>query len=322
MQSVKALALFLIFGQLTGTAAFANEIPLRKVSKCSFLVRLTKLRKEFPYDFRASHLHFLGVGGSSMVMNASYKGTGRKTVRKYLSVDHLGASAFSEKDFVNEHQIYLHLIKNKFKHSAKYFGIWRDENNKVFMEFNFVPGKNYSNHLQTFFRSRNSPQSELKRSLKEFNKILSAFEELHTTNVMHFDIKGANIFISENGEISILDFNSAKIKKKDPDHTGSFYEKPSLYSIDYAAPENDKDSMAPVGPHSDVYSLGKMLELELLKTWEYTFSESMDPSQKNNLLKSFHDKIIAKATHPDHSKRFSSVRQLRMAIEDWLSRYS
>ena len=69
-------------------------------------------------------------------------------------------------------------------------------------------------------------------------------------NILHWDLKSANIFINKNGEVKIGDMNVSKLASKGLLHTqtGTPY---------YASPEVWKDK--PYDKKSDIWSLGCIL---------------------------------------------------------------
>jgi NIMA (never in mitosis gene a)-related kinase len=77
-------------------------------------------------------------------------------------------------------------------------------------------------------------------------------------NVLHRDIKSANVFMCKNGQVKLGDFNVAKEAKMGllKTQTGTPY---------YASPEIWKDE--PYGTKSDIWSLGVVLyEIMALQT--------------------------------------------------------
>ena len=48
-----------------------------------------------------------------------------------------------------------------------------------------------------------------------FIQIMKGLQALHSANVLHWDLKSANIFLSKQGEIKLGDLNVSKILKTD-----------------------------------------------------------------------------------------------------------
>ena len=80
--------------------------------------------------------------------------------------------------------------------------------------------------------------------------ITRGLKSLHDKKVLHRDLKGANVFITEDGVYKLGDLNVSKVVKSDfaKTQTGTPY---------YASPEVWKDQ--PYGIKSDMWSLGCVL---------------------------------------------------------------
>lgn len=78
---------------------------------------------------------------------------------------------------------------------------------------------------------------------------LSALDFLHRNGVIHGDIKPSNILINMQGQIKLGDFGLARRVTND---TGSLLKG----TTKYMAPEFVSNQFGPVGPASDIYSLG------------------------------------------------------------------
>ena len=81
-------------------------------------------------------------------------------------------------------------------------------------------------------------------------KLTRALKALHDLNIMHRDLKSANVFLSRDGKVKLGDLNVSKVAKEGMNHTqtGTPY---------YASPEVWKDE--PYDTKSDIWSLGCVL---------------------------------------------------------------
>lgn len=78
-------------------------------------------------------------------------------------------------------------------------------------------------------------------------QLLAGLKALHDMQIMHRDVKSANVLISKAGALKLADFNVSKVVKEDllRTQTGTPY---------YASPEVWKDH--PYNFKSDIWSLG------------------------------------------------------------------
>jgi serine/threonine protein kinase len=103
--------------------------------------------------------------------------------------------------------------------------------------------------------SRKAPGVEERLGL--FLQVLDAVKYAHEKHIVHRDIKPSNIFVTESGQVRLLDFGVAKMLQEDGDDTPLSRIYGQALTPDYASPESLRD--ATVDARSDVYSLGIVL---------------------------------------------------------------
>ncbi|OGC16266.1 hypothetical protein A2246_04215 [candidate division WOR-1 bacterium RIFOXYA2_FULL_37_7] len=101
-----------------------------------------------------------------------------------------------------------------------------------------------------------------------FNKVLEAVSAIHARNIVHGDLKPANIIVGKKGEVTIIDFGSAK-KEKEP-----YQDIRETTTLKYVAPEILNDKIKVAEKAVDVYSLGRIL-LDMLKGENYGIEEDL-----------------------------------------------
>jgi serine/threonine protein kinase len=116
------------------------------------------------------------------------------------------------------------LSELKHKNIVTYFGSEREnEFLKIYMEF--VEGGSIASLIKTYGPFHQQVAARYTR------QILQGLEYLHYHNVVHRDIKGANVLVTRNGRVKLSDFGSAK--------RICSYEQSMIGTIAWMAPEVD-----------------------------------------------------------------------------------
>ena len=172
----------------------------------------------------------------------------------------------------------------------------------------------------------------VKPSVKILIDVLDALEYAHQQDIIHRDVKPANILMEKHTQRPILmDFGVAKIATG-PDSTSSLI----LGTPGYMAPEQIK--AADIDGRADIYAAGTMLfemlspspifpnvksSMELLKLkvslGDRLFTKK--PSQLNPRRKPRMDEIILKAVSYDPDKRYGSCKEFQLELREYLKHY-
>lgn len=173
-----------------------------------------------------------------------------------------------------------------------------DELQYIVMEFVAGEALHYSIYQQ---------QVDPAEAIRIVQETCAGLDSAHNAGLLHRDIKPANILLDEELHAKIGDFGLARPAENDEE--GVIFGTPG-----YVAPEvlEAPDQMCPA---TDVYAVGAML-YELL-TGETPPHGTPPPSAAavcgcDRRL----DIIIAKATHPDLSQRYSSAAELSAALNN------
>ncbi|KAG8645965.1 mitogen-activated protein kinase kinase kinase 19-like isoform X2 [Manihot esculenta] len=135
---------------------------------------------------------------------------------------------------------------------VKYYSMEKDEGNlNIFLEL-VTKGS-----LKDVYGTFELEDSQVSHYTKQ---ILEGLKYLHERNVVHRDIKCANILVNEKGRIKIADFGLAKVMELNTLMKSSYYGTPG-----WMAPEVAKSG--DYGPKADIWSLGcTVLEMLTRKT--------------------------------------------------------
>lgn len=85
------------------------------------------------------------------------------------------------------------------------------------------------------------------------HQLITGVEYLHTNNIIHRDIKGANILINNKGEVKIADFGLARIHNPNPNINKKYTNR--VVTLWYRSPELLLGSTN-YGPSIDMWSVG------------------------------------------------------------------
>lgn len=121
---------------------------------------------------------------------------------------------------------------------------------------------------------------------KIFIQIVRGMKSLHDLNIMHRDLKSANVFLTDDLVVKLGDMNVSRMA----DHQGLNYTQTGTPY--YASPEVWKDK--PYDFKSDIWSLGCVLYETV----------TLRPPFKANDMQGLFDKVI-KGNYPKIPKKFS-----------------
>jgi serine/threonine-protein kinase len=152
-----------------------------------------------------------------------------------------------EQRFANERDI---LASLEHPNIARFYDAGVDAEGLPYLSMEYVNGQGLMRWC-----SRKEPGIEARLAL--FLQVLDAVKYAHEKHIIHRDLKPSNIFITESGQVRLLDFGVAKMLQEDGDAAQISRIYGQALTPDYASPESL--SGAAVDARSDVYSLGVVL---------------------------------------------------------------
>ena len=140
-------------------------------------------------------------------------------------------------------------------------------------------------------------------------KLCDVLTYLHGKGIVYRDMKPANIMLSPDGNIKLIDFGIAREYKENASE-----DTPALGTEGYAAPEQ-YEGKGQTDARTDVYGMGITLFQLLTGVNPSSYKENIFSIRlQNPNLSSGLDKIILKCTNKDPKKRYQSTEELKKAL--------
>src|SRR5579864_4837162 len=267
----------------------------------------------------------LGSGGMGVVYEAEDLNLGRKVALKFLP-PHLSRDQNALDRFLLEARTASAL---NHPNICTIYAVEKDPQNPEtpsFIAMELLEGQNLAQKLT-------SGPLPLDRLLDFAIQLADALDAAHSKGILHRDIKPANIFVTERGQIKVLDFGLAKLARPElametvgatqdslsPAHLTS--PGATVGTIAYMSPEQARGEK--LDPRTDLFSLGTVLYQ--MATGRLPFSGAtsavvfhalleLDPvpaQQVNSTLPPKVQEIIEKLLEKDRDLRYQSAADLR-----------
>ncbi|HUQ73553.1 MAG TPA: serine/threonine-protein kinase [Burkholderiales bacterium] len=121
-------------------------------------------------------------------------------------------------------------------------------NETVYLVMRYERGRSLQLHIQ---QRLGMPEEVWVRST--FAQLLNGLREVHTSKLLHLDIKPANVFVRTDGSPLLIDFGAARQTL-----SSEGIKLPPTYTPGFAAPEQYARA-GELGPWTDIYSVGATL---------------------------------------------------------------
>ena len=149
--------------------------------------------------------------------------------------------------------------------------------------------------------------------------VLTALEFSHKAGVIHRDIKSANIMITENDQVKVMDFGIARAIS---DSSATMANTVGIMgTAQYFSPEQAKGEN--VDARTDLYSTGVLLyemlagrapfkgESAVSVAYQHVSEAAALPSSHNNLISAELDQVVLHALAKDRNDRYASAEEFR-----------
>lgn len=191
----------------------------------------------------------LGTGGMGIVYEAEDQRLSRTVALKFLP-DDLANDPDAGRRFHREAETIASL---NHPHICTIYEIDEDAG-RTFIAMERLEGMN----LKLYMARKTLATTEV---LDVALQVADALEAAHAKGIVHRDIKPGNIFVSETGQVKVLDFGLARRfltpETGDLSLTGSTIAGRPLGTANYMAPE--RILQLPLDPRSDLFSLGVVI---------------------------------------------------------------
>ena len=188
----------------------------------------------------------LGVGGMAAVYAASHR-NGQRAALKILHAD------FAREKTICERFLREAYVSNKVNHSATVQVLDDDmtEQGEPFLIMELLEGETVRDAWKKCGRTM-----PIGRVLQICERVVDCLASCHAINVIHRDLKPANIFITNEGEIKVLDFGVAQMRDATSERTATGT---ALGTPAYMSPEQAMGLVDQLDGRADLFSVGAMM---------------------------------------------------------------
>lgn len=127
-----------------------------------------------------------------------------------------------------------------------------EENGTAYYVMDYIDGENLSESMKRTGRSMT--EEEVSNLLPQ---LLDALKVVHDANMLHLDLKPANIMVDKNSHVKLIDFGASK--QLDSQTGGATATTAISYTNGYAPREQMEQNYDKFGPWTDIYALGATL---------------------------------------------------------------
>ena len=263
-----------------------------------------------PYELVAE----LGRGGMGVVYRARHVNLGRDVAVKFLAGG-VCASAEQRRRFLVEARLAARIRHPRIVsiHDAG------DRDGQLWCAMDLVDGDD----LAALLRAGPLPVAEAVQLVVE---VARAVHHLHTSGILHRDVKTSNILLDASGTPYLTDFGLARGDDGDATLTGTVLGTPASMS-----PEQAAGRVREIDARCDVYGLGTVLYEALCGTPPFGGTSAIDtlldvlereplpPSHHNPAVPPLLDRVCLRCLEKAPSRRPATAAALADDLESWLA---
>jgi len=185
------------------------------------------------------------------------------------------------------------------------------DNNRHYLVMDFISGENLEEKLNRALQQNITlPQNKVMNWAGQICKVFDYLHNYKPTPIIFRDLKPANIMITSDETVKLIDFGIARTYK-----VGKNKDTFIFGTINYASPEHR--GSAQTDHRSDIYTLGATMYHLLTGYPPVPFYTPVAGNliKKNNLISSEIEEVIIRSMAQDKRDRYQSAREMLQALE-------
>ena len=260
-------------------------------------------------------IRVLGKGAMGLVYEARDPNLERRVAIKTIKVENLSEEAAAEYEarFRTEARSAARL---QHPNIVSVYDSDRD-GDMAYLVMEFIQGEDLKQHLDR------GKRYSLAQSLAMVADLLAALDYAHRQNIVHRDVKPANLLIEANGRVKLTDFGVARIQDSGE---ATRTQGTMVGTLKYMSPEQVQG--VPIDSRADLFAVGVVL-YQLL-TGKRPFDGGTDfsiiqqivghtpaaPSTFSSSLPASIDAVVARALAKKREQRFASAQDFAVALKE------
>ena len=260
-------------------------------------------------------IRVLGKGAMGLVYEARDPNLDRRVAIKTIKVENLSEEAAAE--YEARFRTEAHSAA-RLQHPNIVSVYDSDRHGDMaFLVMEFIQGEDLKHHLDAGRRY------SLEETLRMVRDLLSALDYAHRQNIVHRDVKPANLLIEADGRVKLTDFGVARIQDSGE---ATRTQGTMVGTLKYMSPEQVQG--LPIDARADLFAVGVVL-YQLL-TGKRPFDGDTDfaiiqqivghipaaPSSFSTLLPPAIDAVMARALAKKRDQRFATAQEFSAALQE------